>query len=71
MAIRASRSMLIAGSLVCGVVVVILSFVAVVYSQYPAFRDEGLPLVLFFDAVFVYRSYWYMKLIPPKKKIRA
>jgi hypothetical protein len=65
--LKANRPMLLAGSVVCGVVVVALSFVAVRCWQYPDVRDEVFPIVLFFDLVFAYRLYRYVKLIPPKK----
>jgi hypothetical protein len=67
MAIRASRPMLVAGSVLCGIAAVALSFVAIEYWRSPDFKDEGLPLVLFFDVVFAYRMFWYLKLIPQKK----
>jgi hypothetical protein len=67
MAIRANRTMLIAGSAICAVAIVGLSFVSILYWRYPDFRDEGLPLVLFFDFVFAYRLYRYIKLMPPRK----
>ena len=65
--LKANRPMLIAASVVCGVVVVALSLVAVRLWQYPDVRSEIFPLVLFFDLVFAYRLYRYVKLIPPKK----
>jgi len=66
--LRANRPMLIAACFVCGVAVVVLSLVSIFYWRYPDFRDEGFPIVLFFDLVFAYRFYHYSKLIPPKKK---
>ncbi len=51
--------------------VVFLSFIAVFYWQYPSFRNEGLPLVLFFDVVFGYRFYRYVKMIQSKKSVEV
>jgi hypothetical protein len=65
--LKASRPMLIAGSVVCGAMIVVLSFVAVLYWRYPDFRDEVFPVILFFDLVFAYRLYRYINLMPRKK----
>jgi hypothetical protein len=47
--------------------IVVLSFVAVLYWRYPDFRDEVFPVILFFDLVFAYRLYRYINLMPRKK----
>ena len=65
--LKANRPMLIAGSVVCGAMVVALSIVAIRCWQYPTVRDRVFLPVLFFDLVFAYRLYRYVKLIPPKK----
>ena len=49
---KASRPMLVSSSVVCGVLVVALSLVAVRCWQYPNARDRVFPLVVFFDLVF-------------------
>jgi hypothetical protein len=65
--LKANRAMLISGSIVCGVVVVGLSLFAILCWQHPKTRDDVFPLVVFFDLVFAYRLYRYVKLIPPRK----
>jgi hypothetical protein len=60
---RVTRPMIIAGVVICSVAVVLLSSVAVLYWKYPDFRDEAFPLVLFFDLVFAYRLYRYLKML--------
>jgi len=64
---KASRPMLVSSSVVCGVLVVALSLVAVRCWQYPNARYRVFPLVVFFDLVFAFRLYRYVRLIPPKK----
>jgi hypothetical protein len=65
--VKASRPILIAGALVCAVMVIALSIVAVLCWLDPDSRREGFPLVLLFVLVFGYRFYRYVKLIPPRK----
>ena len=63
---RANRPMLIAAAAVCGVAVAFLT-IAAAYGSFTGFRGEGIALILFFDLVFAYRLYRYVKLIPAKK----
>jgi hypothetical protein len=68
MSIRVTQPMLIIGAVVCSLAVVFLSFGAIFCWKYPSFRDEGFPLVLFFDFVFAYRLYLFLKRIKMSRR---